>query len=78
MNTPESTAAELEAEAPDGEPLSNFDRLRAHLDADSLAKKLLDAYSASEPSATKTEMLKAVSMHFLTKTSDDDVADSIN
>jgi len=63
-------------EAADAElrPLSNFDRLRTHLKADSLALKLLDVWTRTDPQAAKARLLKAVEDHFSEKKEGDGAA----
>lgn len=55
------------AEGGDPAPLDNIGRLRTHLKADSLALKLLDAWSGAEPQTTQPTLLKAVEDHFSEK-----------
>ena len=55
------------AEGGDSAPLNNFDRLRTHLKADSLALKLLDVWSDAGPRTAKPTLLKAVDDHFSAK-----------
>jgi hypothetical protein len=53
-------------------PQSNVERLRTHLNADSLALKMLDAWTSADPHDAKAQLLKAVEDHFNEKKHDDD------
>ena len=52
------------SEAP---PMSNLDRLRAHLKADGLAFALLDTYTAGGAAGVNIRMLQAIDTHFTEK-----------
>ena len=55
------------AEGGDAVPLDNVGRLSAHLNTDSLALKLLDAWRRAEPQKAKPILLKVVDDHFSDK-----------
>lgn len=58
------TKAKVEVPSVESGPLSNIDRLRTHLNDDSLAVKLLDAWKASDPKGAKPKLLKTVDDFF--------------
>lgn len=64
----------VETASAETEPPSNFDRLRTHLKADSLALKLVDSWTSAEPQAAKARLLKAVEDHFREKKQGDGAA----
>lgn len=55
------------AEGGDAAPPDNIGRLRTHLKTDSLALKLLGAWSAAGPQTAKPTLLKAIDDHFSEK-----------
>lgn len=48
-------------------PMSNVDRLRAHLKADGIALALLDACTAGSGAGANSRMLQAIDTHFSEK-----------
>ena len=48
-------------------PMSNVERLRTHLEVDSLALKLLDTWKGAKLGNGKSELLKTVDDHFSEK-----------
>jgi hypothetical protein len=68
------TKAKVETRGSEPEPLSNVERLRTHLNADSLAVTLLDAWKSAEPQSVKAQLVKAVQDYFNEKKQGDGTA----